>query len=408
MGAKVPPRLKPGEIGTINTRRLPARKDGKPAGYEANAWIGQPSDAPRRVHRRGRTARQAEANLKAALKEIRDAAEYPDLVETVEELLQLWVKSLEAKTRAPGQPRDGQKTITRSTAESHKREVENHLLPRVREPRVLRISETKTSDLNRVLERIRLEVSPSAAKNARGRLMQAFAWAKRFGYAKDNPAAETEIDVAPTPQKPVAPSAQDVERLRAVLIAQLERSEGGPKSPAPYLAFEIMAGTGARLGEVCALDWSDIDFDKGTITFTDTVVEEGNRYHLRGHLKNGDTERKVYVPERLLALLGKHRKESGPVIAARRMKRPEEQRNLMIAPTSIRGSWRTAYRRADVPPEQRISPHALRKHVATVLAREIGVEKAAEQLGDSLAVALKHYVEPTTEGPSEAADILGR
>lgn len=45
-----------------------------------------------------------------------------------------------------------------------------------------------------------------------------------------------------------------------------------------YIAFRMMAMTGLRVGELCALSWDDVDLDKGTITINKTVTRglDGN------------------------------------------------------------------------------------------------------------------------------------
>lgn len=47
-----------------------------------------------------------------------------------------------------------------------------------------------------------------------------------------------------------------------------------------YMAFRLMAFTGIRVGELCALGWDDVDFGAGTIHITKTITrdDKGNEY----------------------------------------------------------------------------------------------------------------------------------
>lgn len=45
-----------------------------------------------------------------------------------------------------------------------------------------------------------------------------------------------------------------------------------------YEMFRVLAYTGMRVGELCALKWKDIDFEEGTISITKTLYNPNNNY----------------------------------------------------------------------------------------------------------------------------------
>lgn len=82
------------------------------------------------------------------------------------------------------------------------------------------------------------------------------------------------------------------------------------KSPyKDYLIFMLLAYTGMRIGELCALKWKDIDFNEGTICITKTIYNPGNKggaYVLLPPKTKG-SKRRLDVDAVILNVLEKHR-----------------------------------------------------------------------------------------------------
>jgi integrase len=69
-----------------------------------------------------------------------------------------------------------------------------------------------------------------------------------------------------------------------------------------FLAF--LAGTGARIGEVCALRWSALDLAEGTATLGPVVIREtGSGLHIQDGGKSDASTRTIKLPADLLARL---------------------------------------------------------------------------------------------------------
>lgn len=105
-----------------------------------------------------------------------------------------------------------------------------------------------------------------------------------------------------TPPKPVKhqPNILTPEQM-CILIA-------GLKSTRYYAPTLIAVSTGMRLGEICALRWSDIDMEQGIIYVQRSVEEtrDGTRYK---EPKTAKGRRSIHIPQETIALLQEWRDE---------------------------------------------------------------------------------------------------
>lgn len=222
----------------------------------------------------------------------------------------------------------------------------------------------------------------------------------RLGLLDFDPTAATEIPGRAPRRRPWAPGGDVVARLGQLLEEDLQSARNGPKTPEALLAFEIMRGTGARIGEVCTLDWErDVDLEGCAITFRDTVTSQSGPLTMKGALKNDDPYRISLIPPSLARLLKEYEQPSGPVLQSRH--------GTQIPPGNIRRSWRRVQENTGIPKEQWLTPHDLRRSVGTIMTNELGIDAAAEQLGDTRSVVERSYAMPTYTGPKEARRLLG-
>ncbi len=80
-----------------------------------------------------------------------------------------------------------------------------------------------------------------------------------------------------------------------------------------YLGIIVCLYTGIRLGELLALTWNDINFEKKLLTINKTVYtikEDGKNYPLVTTPKTSNSIRVIPIPKELLVLLKKQKKES--------------------------------------------------------------------------------------------------
>lgn len=67
--------------------------------------------------------------------------------------------------------------------------------------------------------------------------------------------------------------------------------------------------TGMRRGEVCGLDWSDIDFDNNLVSITKSVVYTTNTGLQEGQTKTKSSQRVINIPDEMTILLKAYKKE---------------------------------------------------------------------------------------------------
>jgi integrase len=132
---------------------------------------------------------------------------------------------------------------------------------------------------------------------------------------------------------------------------------------------DLLAATGARIGELLALDWSRVDLDAGTVKLEGTVIRElGVGLFVQGQTKSSAGMRTLKIPTWAMDLL---------------MKRQAEAMGEWAFPSSTGtlrdpGNIRKALRKVLKDSEwEGLHPHAFRHLVATRLdeagltAREI-------------------------------------
>lgn len=185
----------------------------------------------------------------------------------------------------------------------------------------------------------------------------------------------------------------------------MERRRPGPHPGRLLPAFvELMAATAGRPNEVLALRWSDVDLlaDPPTVTLTGTLIDHGRvagKPLHRQDARKGDAPPHTLVLPRfgvdaLTSLVGESGMD-GPVFANRK--------GGWMSLTNMRRSLR------DALPEELswVTPHSLRRTVATVVRNDLGAEQAQQQqLSHSkLATTEAHYLQRHTRGPDVRATL---
>ncbi|MDQ0729406.1 tyrosine-type recombinase/integrase [Arthrobacter sp. B1I2] len=251
------------------------------------------------------------------------------------------------------------------------------LIYRLIEPALgaLKINEINTSTCDSFLRS--LVVGGKGHTNARLAktvLMQIMSYAIRHDlYVGGNPVREVDRLNRPR-KKPVSLSAATLHDVReAVGSWRTEPGQFGPR-PSNVLAdvVDVLIGTGARIGEVLAIRLEDIDLsgDVGKIALTGTLVERrhGPKYR-QSFLKNRSSERVIPVPRFVV-----------DVLIRRSFKSPENNKagalfwsrtGTYVQASSVRRQLRSALTASNMENTSAITPHAFRRTVASLLAREL-------------------------------------
>jgi integrase/recombinase XerC len=157
------------------------------------------------------------------------------------------------------------------------------------------VSRVKPDDLARFLTSDGVLVGPDgqtrkpiSVNRTKSALRSFFAFCAESGWCKENPArlVKSSRTVA---KEPAVLETGEIERLRQVLTG-----EKGPLVDRDRLIFEILLGTGIRLGSLTGLNWGDVDLRTGTLNI---------------RLKGG-TEGRVFLHPALGRLLRQFLKEN--------------------------------------------------------------------------------------------------
>jgi integrase len=147
----------------------------------------------------------------------------------------------------------------------HRRSIDRNILPAIGSVRLDRLSARHLDDLYRSL--LARGLSPASVRRHHAVLSAALRRAVKWDWLASNP-AERASPPGTTRQGATAPSTEAVQHL--VAAAQDEDSMLAT-------AIVLAAVTGARRGELCALRWSDVDWNRRSLTIARslTVIRRG-------------------------------------------------------------------------------------------------------------------------------------
>ena len=138
------------------------------------------------------------------------------------------------------------------------------------------IKNIRASDLDLLYSGLlrQIDLAPTSVRQIHAIIRRAFRQAVLWGWVSRNLAA----NATPPRLRKSEPSPPDAEEVDQLLRAAHIRD--------PELAnfLHMAATTGARRGEVCALRWSNVDFERATLTIERNVIE------LPGRLIEKDTK----------------------------------------------------------------------------------------------------------------------
>jgi integrase len=268
----------------------------------------------------------------------------------------------------------------------------------------LRVREATVSRLDTFIKRVSAEVGPPTAKLCASVLSGIMGLATRHGATGANPMR----DVAPVVvevKEPRALTLPEVAALRKLVKTWQETPKRGrPPSPDLLDIVDLLLGTGARIGEVLAIRWEDVDLAAGTVTICGTIVmsDEKPRRPFRQPWPKGKKAVALPLPKFAVdTLLRRHVNVPATDIDA-------------VFPSAA-GTWRdprntrrTLDKVLDGTSLDWVTPHVFRKTVGTLISNEAGSERAAAQLSHKDdAVTKRHYIQPANVAPDSRA-ILDR
>ena len=377
-------RLAPGEWGEITFRER--------SGFAvAHVYYRDLAGKRRQMEMSGRTETAAR---RALVKRLKDKLVTPEgktvrSTTTVRTLSTKWLAQVDRSDLA-----------TR-TKDRYRDVVEHYVVPSMGQ---LRVDECKHSRLQQRIDAISDDVGPATARLCRTVLSGMFKFAMRDGALDANPALGLEVN---SPRKPGPKALEDVggflarlrddERARAATYVERKRPDLARRIDLADLV-DFLAATGVRIGDALAVSWSDLNLapegdEAPTVTVRRTAIRprgEGMRIqpHRKGEREGDALE--VALPRWAVAML-LERQTSGRVVPTGEDLVFPSAWGTIRDPDNVRDQLRAACKRLGV---EGVTPHTFRRTVGTAVARCMGAQAAADQLGHSSPeVTVRHYIE---------------
>jgi integrase len=197
------------------------------------------------------------------------------------QLLDRWLEECERLDLSP------------TTMRTYRSQIEQTIRPALGSTQLTRVTAKSLDDLYGAMKEAGR--SPKTIRNHHAIVSSALHQAARWGWVRENVAERAR----PPKVRQRRVNAPSVDTVREVVVAAEERD--------PRLAPMLMlaALTGMRRGELCALRWSDVDFDRGELMVSRSVVVVPGG--LEEKTTKTDRERRVALDEVGVLLLKQHR-----------------------------------------------------------------------------------------------------
>ncbi|GAA4680079.1 site-specific integrase [Nocardioides nanhaiensis] len=301
---------------------------------------------------------------------------------------------------------EGKRAIAENTRRRYREVIKDHVGPAVGS---LRVREANVTRLDRFIKTVAADVGAPTAKLCATILRGVMGLAVRHGAAASNPMREV-ATVHVDHKEPRAMTFEEVTRAREAaarysaglpVVEGRKVHRGGSRATDLLEIVDVMLATGARIGEVLAIRWADVDLESGVLTVAGTVVAS-------------DTPAATPIRQPVT----KGRKTLAYLLPAFGIEAIMRQRVAMTAANaedlvfpSLAGTVRdpgnvrkTLHRVLGQVGLEWVTPHTFRKTVATVIEREADLPTATAQMGHSSEdVTRRHYVERAALGPDTRA-----
>lgn len=289
-------------------------------------------------------------------------------------------------------------TLSPSTRLDYGRAIRTHIPPPMMATAVWKL---RTHDLDHLYGALAAGgVGAQRIRRVHNILRRALAQAVKWQWIARNPA----VDASPptTPRSQIhPPSPDDVRRLLATAEGQLE------------IFLRLAAHLGARRGELCALQWDDIDFETGEITIRRSRVESGPGKSIVTKSTKTDRNRTVALDPGIVAMLKSFRREClaeafsvsaplGPWVFT-----VDKQHLQPIRPDSTTRQFAALCRKLGL---QGVRLHDLRHFTATrLLAAGVDPRTVSGRVGHArTSTTLDMYAAFVPARDRDAAEIMGR
>jgi integrase len=368
-----------GTWGTIRTSRV------REGAYRSRTRIRDKDGVTREVTATGTTSAAAERALRQKLVDRQTPTQQGITADTtITKLAAAWLAFLRDEGR-----------IEMTTIHEYERVLTKVVFP---ELGGLRLREVTTSRLDQFLVRLRA-VSASRQRKTKVVLGAMLGLAVRHDALSVNPVQQTaRIHREKTETRSL--TLEDLNAVREAVRRWTTKQRSGPKATTDMAdIIDLMLATGARIGEILALRWANINLDaaRPAATISGTIkTEPGRGTYRKSSPKSDASVRTVALPEFAVAILQSRRSAAlesldGAVFPTRN--------GTWQQVNNVERRWRQIRHGTGL---DWVTPHTFRKTVATLISERVGAETASQQLGHSSpAITREFYISK----PAIAADV---
>ncbi len=183
--------------------------------------------------------------------------------------------------------------LSLSTAAEYRRIIDRQVVPELGK---VKLSKLTVADLDSLYLRLeRTGLAPSSIRQVHAVLSGALKQAVKWRWMGSNPARDASLPAAR--RQRIQPP--DPAKVRALMVA------AEAHSPEMGLFIRLAALLGARRGELCGLQWGDINEVAGTVKIRRGIIEVASAMHVKDTKTHA--ERVVSLDPATAALLRRHR-----------------------------------------------------------------------------------------------------
>lgn len=236
-----------------------------------------------------RTKAEAEKSLRIAMKEFEeDGSVFQTNNISLKDYLNFWLQSyVKINCRV-------------STYTNYDKIIKNHILPYFKDKLLKQLNPAVLQDF--LNYKMINGLSKNSINNFYGVLSGSLKYAVYpMKYIKENPMLY--VHMPKFDEKP-----KDREELKVISIDDFNRIINRfPIGSSFYIPLQIAFNTGLRRGEVCALQWNNIDFKEKTLTVEHTLLNRGKGIYELGSPKTKSSYRTIDIGDTLIDILKKHK-----------------------------------------------------------------------------------------------------
>jgi integrase len=342
-----------------------------------------------------RTFRGTEAAARRRLRELQAESPIeasPTAGRTFLELLTKWLDNSRTTRGVPWAP---------MTAHTNRRAVETRIGPRLGS---IPVAELTAEDLDTAYAAWSAEgLTDGSVHRYAAVISSALTQGVKWGWITTSPAiASTAPSAAPT-RRTVTPDRDQVAHL-------IRTAEATDEIMAAAIALAFV--TGARRGELCALRWSDVDLEAGTVRIERSLTEIGHEIMEKG-TKTG-RGRTIGLDERSLVILRRHRawqvdlshRAESPLVADPYVLSDNANAGRPILPSKVTDRFTKVRKAAKI---RGVRFHDLRHaSITEQIAAGVPISTVSARAGHaSSRMTLDRYAHALPAGDHEAAAIMG-